>query len=274
MKTSETKKTKPAKKNTTKKVAKVTAVTKKEKAVKEAESVVVRKNDSAKSCPNSCSSCQDEMTDAFIQEVTEDVHNDNLKAFWNKYGLYVVLFVVIAVSSAVGFETIKGWRQKQLQAKTEAYISAMVQNGNYDASVKALEKIAAGNYGIYSQQARINIADILFEQNKVSEATDMLQAIIDNEELSERTRSLAALKLATYKLDTAPSDKVKALLQPIVDANNAWSPLAQEMLAMLAVKDGDFEKARSIYSGLLQNENMSENFRGRIQDMLSALSDM
>ena len=46
------------------------------------------------------------------------------------------------------------------------------------------------------------------------------------------------------------------------------------MLAMLAVKDGDFEKAREIYNELLQNENISDNFRARIQDMLSALSNM
>ena len=271
MKKAETQKTKTVKKASVKKTAKATAVSKKEMLQ---DKVEVKKTASAKSCPNCCSSCQDEMTDAFIQEVTEDVKNDNLKAFWNKYGLYVILFVVIAVSSAVGFETIKGWRQKQLQARTEAYIAAMVQDGNYDASIKALEKIAAGNYGVYSQQARINIADILFEQNKVAEATDMLQAIIDNEELSERTHCLAALKLATYKLDTASGEEVRALLQPIVDANNSWSSLAQDMLAMLAVKDGDFEKAREIYNELLQNENISDNFRARIQDMLSALSNM
>ena len=164
MTTSETKKTKTVKKTPVKKTAKAT-VSKKKTDVKEVSTPVVQKNAPVKSCPN-CSSCQDEFTDAFIQEVTEEVKNDNLKVFWNKYGLYIVLFVVVAVSAAVGFEAIRGWRQKQLQAKTEAYVLAMVQSGNYDASIKALEKIAMGNYGIYSQQARINIADILFEQNK------------------------------------------------------------------------------------------------------------
>ena len=280
MKSSDTKKT-TVKKTSVKKTATKKAPVKKtiaKKAVTEAkvtstEEVVKTPVKNCAKC-SSCSCCQDEMTDAFIQEVTEDVKNDNLKAFWNKYGLYIVLFVVISVSAAVGFETIRAWHQKQLQAKTEAYISAMVQEGNYENSINALEKIASGNYGIYSQLARIQIADILFEQNKLDEALEMLETISDNDELSPRVRSLASLKLATYKIDTATPEELNKLLTPVANAENAWSPLAKDMLAMVAIKTGDFEVAKSIYNELLQNENVSDNFRSHVQDMLSALSDM
>ena len=268
MKNSDAKKTAekktPAKK-TTKKVSSVKN--------KVANKSIVEDTKSVKACTK-CTTCQDEMTEAFIQEVTEDVKNDNLKAFWNKYGLYIVLFVVISVSAAVGFETIKSWHQRQLQAKTESYIAAMVQEGNYENSIKALEKIATGNYGVYSQLARIQIADILFEQNKLDEALNMLQVIVDNDELSPRVRNLAALKLATYKIDTATPEELNSLLEPVANADNAWSPLAKDMLAMVAIKTGDFEVAKSIYTQLLQNENVSDNFRSHIQDMLSTLSDM
>ena len=274
MKTSDKKQktaAKPAKKTNTKKVAKKSVI-KKEIPVKNTAPEI--KDTPVKKCCTKCSSCQDEMTDAFIQEVTEDVKNDNLKAFWNKYGLYIVLFVVISVSAAVGFETIKSWHQKQLQAKTEAYISSMVRNADYEVSIKSLEKIASGNFGIYSELARIQIADILFEQNKTEDALNMLQSITDNDELSPKVRNLAALKLATYKVDTATYEELSKLLKPVVDANNAWSPLAQDMLAMISIEEGKFEQARKIYNELLQNTTISENFRSHIQDMLSTLSDM
>ena len=150
----------------------------------------------------------------------------------------------------------------------------MVQNGNFENSIKALEKIANGNYGVYSELARIQIADVLFEQNKTQDALNMLQVIADNDELSPKVRNLAALKLASYKIDTASSAEIVALLQPIIDANNSWSPMAQEMVAMVSIKEGDFAKARNIYNDLLQSNKISDNFRNRIQDMLSALSDM
>lgn len=216
----------------------------------------------------------DNVTDAFIQEVNEDVKNDNLKKLWDKYGLFIVLFVVIAVSAAVSFETIKGWRDAKYQAQTENYLLAVQPAENYENSLKALEKIAAADNGIYSDLARVQIATLLFEQGKNSEAETMLQTIADNDELNQRIRNLAALKLATYKIDTAPRAEIEALLKPVVAADDSWSPLATDLLAMAAIRDGDTETARSLYTALLENGNISDNFKSRIQDMLSTLNGL
>ncbi len=216
----------------------------------------------------------DEMTDAFIQEVSEEVKNDNLKIFWDKYGLFVILFVVIAVSAAVSFETIKSWRDQKYQAQTENYLMSLQVAGNYDVQLKALEKIAASDNGIYSELARVQIATILFEQGKNDEGKQMLQTIADNDELNPKIRHLAALKLATYEVDTASYAEINSLLQPIIDAQNSWSPLATDLLAMSAIQNGDIETARSLYQGLLESGNISENFKNRIQDMLSTLNSL
>ena len=216
----------------------------------------------------------EEMTDAFIQEVSEEVKNDNLKIFWDKYGLFVILFVVIAVSAAVSFETIKSWRDQKYQAQTENYLMSLQVAGNYDVQLKALEKIAASDNGIYSELARVQIATILFEQGKNDEGKQMLQTIADNDELNPKIRHLAALKLATYEVDTASYAEINSLLQPIIDAQNSWSPLATDLLAMSAIQNGDIETARSLYQGLLESGNISENFKNRIQDMLSTLNSL
>ena len=114
----------------------------------------------------------------------------------------------------------------------------------------------------------------MFEQGKNSEAETMLQTIADNDELNPRIRNLAALKLATYKIDTAPRAEIEALLKPVVDADDSWSPLATDLLAMAAIRDGDTETARSLYTSLLENGNISDNFKNRIQDMLSTLNGL
>lgn len=216
----------------------------------------------------------EEMTDAFIQEVNEEVKNDNLKVFWDKYGLFIILFVVVAVSAAVSFETIKSWKDQKYQAQTENYLISLQTAANYEVQLKALEKIAASDNGIYSQLARIQIATILFEQNKTEEGKQMLQSIVDNDELNSKIRNLAAVKLATYEVDTASYAQIQALLQPIIDEQSSWSPLATDLLAMSAIQNGDIDTARSLYEGLLENANISENFKSRIQDMLSTLNSL
>lgn len=216
----------------------------------------------------------EEMTDAFIQEVNEEVKNDNLKVFWDKYGLFIILFVVVAVSAAVSFETIKSWKDQKYQAQTENYLVSLQTADNYEVQLKALEKIAASDNGIYSQLARIQIATILFEQNKTEEGKQMLQSIVDNDELNSKIRNLAAVKLATYEVDTASYAQIQALLQPIIDEQSSWSPLATDLLAMSAIQNDDIDTARSLYEGLLENANISENFKSRIQDMLSTLNSL
>lgn len=215
----------------------------------------------------------DEITDAFIQEVSEDVKNDNLKVLWNRYGLFIVLFVVLAVCGAVSFETLKKWHDAKYQARTENYM-VVVQTPDLQSAKTALEKVANNNQGIYSDLARIQIANVLFEQNKNDEAAKILSEIYADEDLDLRIRNLAALKLAAYQVDFAPEADIQKLLQPIADQNSSWSPLAKDLLAMSAIHNGNIEDARRIYTDLLKTDNLSENFRLRIQDMLSALSDM
>ena len=211
--------------------------------------------------------------DAFIMEVDEEVKNDNLKDFFKKYGVYVVVILVLVLSLTVSFETIKNWRENNLKAKTDAYIAANFEQA-FDTKLAALEKIASGKNGIYSELARIQIADLLFEQGKNEDALNMLNAIVNNDELNSRIRNLAAIKLASYKLDTAPRSEIEALLAPVVAADDSWAPIAQEYMALAAVQDGDLETARNIYQNLLQDSRTSDEFKSRIQDMLTTISDI
>ena len=50
--------------------------------------------------------------DNFLREIAEDVKNENLKKLWDKYGLFVVLFVAVVLAVAVSYESIKNWRNK------------------------------------------------------------------------------------------------------------------------------------------------------------------
>ena len=66
----------------------------------------------------------DDMTDAFIMEVDDEVKSDNFKAFFNKYGLYIISIVAIVLFATVSFDQIKNWRENQFREKTNAYIAA------------------------------------------------------------------------------------------------------------------------------------------------------
>lgn len=216
-----------------------------------------------------------DLTDAFIQEVDEDVKNDNLKVLWNRYGLLIIAFVVLAVSAAISFDQIKNWKIAQNQRHTEEYMAAaQFQAENPDNTIAALQQVSQKNQGIFSDFARLQIANVLLNQDKIDEATAALESIVNDKQVNSEVQHIALVKLATYKLDTMDRASFEKLVQPLITENTSWAPIAQDLLAMSAIKNGDITTARTIYENILKIEDLPENFKVKVQDMLSSISDM
>lgn len=215
-----------------------------------------------------------EYTDAFINEVNEDVKNDNFKVLWNRYGIFVILFVVLAVMATVSFEKIKSWKTAQNQINTENYMVAAQIRENPEQTLEALQKISNGNQGIFSDFAKLQIANVLFSQDKTEEALSTLQNLLKDDAVNAEVQHIALIKYATYRVDTMPRAEFEAMLKPLIEANTSWTPLAQDLLAMVAIREGDVDTAQTIYENILKIKDLPENFRAKIQDMLSSLGDM
>jgi len=215
-----------------------------------------------------------EYTDAFIQEVDDEVKSDNFKELWNKYGVFVIAIVVIAVSAAVSFDRLKAWQLARDQQITENYMTAAQGQEDKDNTLAALQQIVDKNQGIFSDFARLQIANIKLEQNKTEEALADLLTIANDKQVNSEVKNVALIKYATYKVDTMPKEEFAVLMQPFSDTNNSWYPLAQELLAMSAIANGDIQSAKKIYESILNIKDLPEGFKTKVQDVLSSISDM
>lgn len=210
----------------------------------------------------------------FFKEISADVKSDNLKKIWDNYGLQIVIAIVIILTAAVSFETFKAWKDKRAQTWSNAYAYALdLQNrGQFDDSIKILQQINEQNNGIYSDMVQMQISNILFEQGKNSEAIAELEKIVNNKDADKQIHDIAVIKLASYKLDNAPKEEVLALLEPLIKEKGSWSSAAQEMTAWLAIRDGDLESAKKIYSSILNTPNLNDGLKLRVQDVMSVLN--
>ena len=216
----------------------------------------------------------EEFTDAFIKEVDEDVKNDNLRVFWNKYGLYVILLVVFCLTLAVSFESLKAWKIKRDQAMTNTYIATlnMKNTGKTDESLAMLKKISEDGSGIYRDIAKIQIVNVLLEQGKEAEAIAELDKAVNDVKINDALRSAALLKLVSLQFDELTFSQIEEKLAPISSDKN-WAPYALEYIAMAAVKENNLEKAKEIYAQILSMPDLSEEFKSKAQDILSILNE-
>ena len=210
--------------------------------------------------------------DAFIREVDEDLKNESMKKLWDKYGLFITICVVVALSLAVSYESIKAWYIKRAENWSDTYAVALnLQNqGKYDESLAALNVIIDGKFGAFADLAKMQQVNVLSDQGKEEEAIIALSTIANDKDFNKQLRDLAIIKLASHKLDTATSEEIKNILEPIA-SDNAWYGTAQEMLAIVAVRDGNIEEAKNIYQSLLDNTSVSDELKNRVRDILSVL---
>ena len=95
------------------------------------------------------------------------------------------------------------------------------------------------------------MANILLDNNQTTKALDVLSKIYQDNTVSEKIREIAAVKLATYKIDSASYAEIESMLGPIVRKGGAWAPMAKELLAMSAIQNKDMAKAKALYEELL-----------------------
>lgn len=135
----------------------------------------------------------------------------------------------------------QGLVYEKLQTWSDSYAYALsLQNqGKYDESIDTFDYIAGKDYGIFSDLAKMQKANILLEQKKNDEAFKLMNEIIEDKSFNPQLRDTTILKLASYKLDNAPAEEIEELIGGIAaDGGNSWQPTANEMLALAYLRDG------------------------------------
>ncbi len=213
--------------------------------------------------------------DILFQEINEELKQEKMRNFWKKYGILATVVVIAALTFAVSFESIKAWQNKKAQTWSDAYAYAynLQIQGKYDESIAVFKDIEQQNGGIYRDIAQMQIANVLLEQAKNDEALTVLTALVNNPDANASIQNMAVFKLASYKLDNAPREEVEALLNRLIIDNGSWVNVAKEMKAMLEIREGNLSQALEIYNDILNNNELSDTLKSRVQDMISVLTE-
>lgn len=214
--------------------------------------------------------------DVLLKEIEADVKNEQLKSLWDKYGLLIILLVALALTAAVSYETFKSWSNKRTQELSNAYaVAVSLENqGRLDDSLQIFDNLAKSRHDVYADAAKLQIANIYFEQNKAEEAMMVLDQLAHARGANPQMRDIAAIKLASFKLDSkAPAKEIRDLLEPLTTKDSNWVNIAHELLAMLAIREGDMEGAKTEYEKIVNAANVQDSLKARARDMITIISD-
>ena len=210
--------------------------------------------------------------DVLINEVTEDLHNEQIMNMWKKYRVWILLAVIFVIGSIAAMEGYLSWRTKTRLAESDVYEQAAVLNamGQTDAALAKYASLDNAKTD-YRYLAKMRQAGILFEQGKDADALALLDALRQNKSAPQTIQAIAALGFVSHQIETGDVAILQSILNPYMTVGNKWYGTAAEMSILLLLRDGQSEKAIKMLNEALSMTNVPAGVKDRLSVLKKAL---
>ena len=203
---------------------------------------------------------------AALQEVDDAVRQDDLKAFWSRWGSWIVAAAVIVVIVAAGSV---GWRRYDDSRRATAgavYSATVAKVGQDNAAARAeFEKQAADALEPYRSLSRLMAAQLRDTPEEQATALGVAGAGIGSTELAD----LAAVMAAFKSVDSGKADEMIAKLEPLAADGRPYRISVRELQALNAARKGDIKRARELWSEIVKDPGAPQGALQRATAMLN-----
>ena len=143
-----------------------------------------------------------------LRQVDEDIRKERISTLWKKYGLYLILLVVLIITSVLGLQINKSINIANNEKIVESYLSATT-NKNYSEAKSKIEKLISLDNKYISSLSELKISNLLIEEGNETEGVLILERIIQNNSYDQLIKDSATYFLLMLKIDELTEDQIK-----------------------------------------------------------------
>jgi hypothetical protein len=217
-----------------------------------------------------------------FDEVEEELRAERAQLLLKKYGGLIVAAAVAIVGAAAGWQGWRWYEARQDQAAAVEYLIAMnladataagSSEANRAAAVAAFAQLAAKAPNGYATLALLRAAALKADAGDRQGATALWDKVAGDSSVDPLLRDLASLSWAQHELDTADPSLLEARLRALASPDNPWHALADEQLALLALREGQADKAKMTLRRLAEDTGAPSGVRARASALLSRMGE-
>ena len=213
------------------------------------------------------------MSDIF-QEVDEELREEKYKSIWRKFRYYVIGGLILFILGIAANAFWKDYNLKEINDRSEKFFTAieMAQEDKVNA-ITLLEKFAnqeERNSEYNALIARFTEAAIRRSEKDFNGALLIYQSLEDNN-ISNFYQDYA--KLSSVEMLIALNNKkdAKLILEELISNTSDLKYIAMEYMGYLEIDEGNFSKARTIFTNIADDALSSVNMKNRSREVLSIL---
>ena len=125
--------------------------------------------------------------------------------------------------------------------------------------------------GLLVDLAAFNQARLLAEAGDTAAAVEIWERLAASSAAGPAFQGAAALLSVMHQIDSGDPAALEARLQSLAAEDSGFRPIALEMTAVLALRQGDRARAREVYAQLADDRTAPASLRARASQMLAAL---
>ena len=194
-----------------------------------------------------------------IDEINEEIKQERMKALFAKYGKIVTAAAAAVVGVVVAIQGYGFYQDSVKQSAATAYFNALGEE-EIGAALREADSELAGGYQMLSQF--VIAADLVSKGNQ-EDAFAVYDALASDSAVDDIYRDFAAMQAVINAPDSVATDKLLALVRPIAEAPGPTQGLALELMADLALREGDAAGARAHLEKISQLQDIPNGLRQR-----------
>ena len=209
-----------------------------------------------------------------FKEVDEDLRRDRAEQVWKKYGKNIIGVALLFVLAVALYEVWTWWDVKQRSERSDRYAGAvaLLQSGDSAAAAAAFGELA-GPDGAYGTLASFNKARLLAEAGDTAAAIEIWDSMAESTAAGAAFQGAATLLSVLHQIDSGDVAALEARLEPLSQAGSGFRPMALEMSAILAMRQGDMARTKELYAQIADDRTAPSGLRARASQMLGALGE-
>lgn len=213
------------------------------------------------------------MSEEFIREVDEDLRHKQLTNLWQRYGGFIITFLVGIVLFVAGNVTLKNYNESKYATVADQYslVEKSVVANDMNEALKNLQALSETKVDGYKILVGFKEAEIELQRGNQDKAVAALDKLTASSGVEKVYRDLASLKAAMIAMDTASYDEIKTRLAPLTIEGNSWKYVAKELMAMAALGAGQGDEAKQLLTELEQDLEAPADVKARAKDFRSVI---
>lgn len=200
----------------------------------------------------------------FFREVEEEVRRDRVIKFWGKYQYVIIALIILAIAGTAAWRILKNSRDAAAERAGARFEEAVTlsREGKSAEAEAALQALAEDGPKGYAELARLRAADELVKRDPEA-AIKAYDALIADMATDQEFRDTARLRAAYLRIDREDPKVFEYHHASYASGTFAYKNSMRELLALAALKRGDYEAAGHWLDGIIADQYAPNSLRTR-----------